>query len=100
MPDEIKPNVDQAPTQDAQLAAERIAAGEEKAPTVDIEGDYEAAQQYSVSDIDRTGEGQKAAEAATAPDYKISEPQETKTESKATGNPSDYMDMAKDVTPD
>ena len=100
MPDEIKPNANQAPTHDAQLAAERIAAGEEKAPTVDIEGDYEAAQQYSVSDIDRTGEGQKAAEAATAPEYQMSEPQETKTESKATGNPSDYMDMAKDVTPE
>lgn len=100
MPDEIKPNANQAPTQDAQLAAEQIAAGEEKAPTVDVEGDYEAAQQYSVSDIDRTGEGQKAAEAATAPDRKIPEAQETKTESKATGNPSDYMDMAKDVTPE
>jgi hypothetical protein len=98
MPDEVKPDPKQAPTQDAQLAAENIASGEEKAPTVDIEGDYEASKQFSVSDVDRSGEGAKAAEAATAPDLKVPEPEETKTESKPTGNPDDYMDMAKDVT--
>lgn len=100
MPDEIKPNANQAPTQDAQLAAEQIAAGQEKAPTVDLEGDYEAAQQYSVSDVDRTSEGAKAAQEATAPDLKMSKPEETKTEAKPTGDPADYMDMAKDVTPE
>ena len=99
MPDEVKPDPNQAPTQDAQLAAENIASGQEKAPTVDVEGDYEASKQFSVSDIDRSGEGAKAAEAATAPDQKVSDPGETKTESKPTGNPDDYMDMAKDVTP-
>ena len=95
--EEVKPNVSEAPTQDAQLAAENIASGEEKAPTVDFEGDYKAAQQFSVSDIDRTGEGAKAAEAATAPEQNISKPEETKVEAKPTGNPSDFADMAKDV---
>ncbi|MDZ7962239.1 MAG: hypothetical protein RMY34_30960 [Aulosira sp. DedQUE10] len=97
MPDEVKPNVNEAPTHDAQLAAENIAAGEEKAPTVDFEADYAAAQQFSVSDIDRTGEGAKAAEAATAPKQQVSKPQEVKTQAQATGNPDDYADMAKDV---
>ncbi len=78
MPDEIKPNVGEASTQDAQLAAESIASGEEKAPAVDIEGDYKAAQQYSVSDVDRTKEGEAAAKAATAPKFEVSKQQETK----------------------
>ncbi|BAY26118.1 hypothetical protein NIES2100_59290 [Calothrix sp. NIES-2100] len=97
MPEEIKPNVNEAPTHDAQLAAENIAAGEEKAPTVDFEADYAAAQQFSVSEIDRTGEGAKAAEAATAPKQQVSQPQEVRTQAEATGNPDDYADMAKDV---
>ncbi|QSJ14877.1 hypothetical protein JYQ62_23750 [Nostoc sp. UHCC 0702] len=97
MPDEIKPNVNEAPTHDAQLAAENIASGEEKAPTVDFEADYAAAQQFSVSDVDRTGEGAAAAQAATAPKYKVPQPVETRTEAQPTGNPDDYADMAKEV---
>lgn len=100
MPDEVKPDPKQAPTQDAQLAAENMTSGQEKAPTVDVEGDYEASKQFSVSDIDRTGEGAKAAEAATAPDLQVAKPEETKTEAKPTGNPDDYKEMAKDVTPE
>jgi len=68
MPEEVKPNAKEASTQDARLVAENIISGEEKAPTVDPEADYEAAQKYSTSDADRTGEGVKAAEAATAPE--------------------------------
>lgn len=97
MPDEVKPNVNEAPTHDAQLAAENIAAGEEKAPTVDFEADYAAAQQFSVSEIDRTGEGAKAASAATAPKLEVPKPEETRLETQPTGNPDDYADMAKDV---
>lgn len=100
MPDEIKPNPNQAPTQDAQLAAENMNSGEEKAPVIDVEADYEAAQQFSVSDVDRTGEGAKEAQEATAPQFELSSPQETtKTEAKETGDPADYMEMAQDVTP-
>ncbi|NEU75166.1 hypothetical protein PI95_022045 [Hassallia byssoidea VB512170] len=97
MPDEVKPNVAEAPTQDAQLAAENIASGEEKAPTVDIEGDYKAAQELSVSDVDRTGQGEAAAKAATAPELEVPKQQETKTQAQPTGNPDDYKNMAKDV---
>ncbi|MBW4572199.1 MAG: hypothetical protein KME31_30670 [Tolypothrix carrinoi HA7290-LM1] len=97
MPDEVKPNVGEAPTQDAQLAAENIASGEEKAPTVDAEADYKAAQELSVSDVDRTGQGEAAAKAATAPELEVPKQQETKTQAQPTGNPDEYMSMAKDV---
>ncbi|MUG98391.1 hypothetical protein F7734_41260 [Scytonema sp. UIC 10036] len=98
MPDEVKPNPSQAPTHDAQLAAENMVSGEEKAPKVDFEADYQAAQQFSVSDIDRTGEGANAAAEATAPEHEIRASGETNTTvAKETGNPDDYIDMAKDV---
>lgn len=95
--EEIKPNAGQAPTQDAELAAQEIASGEEKAPTVDMEADYAAAKQLSVSDVDRTSEGAKEAKEATASKQELHEPEETKTQSKATGKPDDYLDMAKEV---
>lgn len=98
--EEIKPNVQQAPTQDAQLAAENIASGEEKAPTVDMEADYQAAQQLSTSSIDRTPEGAKAASVATAPKFELSQPEQTTTTAQPTGNPDDYLEMAKDVNAD
>lgn len=99
MPEEIKPNVNPASNQDAQLTAESIASGQEKAQAVDFDADYAAAQQMSVSDIDRTGEGAKAAQSATAPEHQMSsKPEETRTEAQPTGDPADYMDMAKDVT--
>ncbi len=98
MPEEIKPNANQAPTQDAQLAAENMNSGQEAVPAVDFDADYEAAQQFSISDVDRTGEGAKAAQKATAPEHQLSQPEETRTEAQPTGDPADYMDMAKDVT--
>lgn len=99
MTEEVKPNPTQAQTEDAKLAAESIASGQEKAPTVDIDKDYEASKQFSVSEIDRTGEGAEAAEAATAPQFEIAKKEETTTEAKPTGDPKDYMEMAKDVNP-
>jgi len=97
MSEEIKPNPNQAPTHDAQLAAENIASGEEKAPKVDFDADYANAQQFSVSEIDRTGEGAAAAEAATSPQFELSQPEETRTEAQPTGNPDDYVELAKEV---
>ncbi|MFN6461877.1 MAG: hypothetical protein RMZ41_008515 [Nostoc sp. DedVER02] len=97
MPDEVKPNVNEAPTHDAQLAAENIASGEEKAPSVNFDADYAAAQKFSVSEVDRTGEGANAAEAATAPKYQTSTPVDTKTQAQSTGNPDDYVELAKEV---
>ncbi|MEH2385770.1 MAG: hypothetical protein V7K14_08260 [Nostoc sp.] len=97
MPDEVKPNLNEATTHEAQLAAENIASGEEEAPKVDFDADYAAAQQFSVSEVDRTGKGAAAAEAATAPEYKTSKPEETKTQSQSTGNPDDFLELANEV---
>ncbi|WP_016950167.1 hypothetical protein [Anabaena sp. PCC 7108] len=94
MSDKVQPNPSEAPTHDAQLAAEQIASGEKKVPKVNFEADYAAAQQFSVSEIDRTGEGKIAAEAVTAPKYEIPDQEETKTETQSTGNPDDYVEMA------
>ena len=97
MPDEIKADPTQAITQEAQLAAENMASGVEETPTIDADADYEAAQQFSVSEIDRTGAGAEAAEAATAPQFEVSEPEETTTKAQPTGNPDDFLAMASDA---
>jgi hypothetical protein len=65
MSEEVKPDPSQAPTHEAQLAAQNIVSGEEKAPRVDVEADYKAAQQLSVAGTDSTGEGEKAAQKVT-----------------------------------
>ncbi|AVH65858.1 hypothetical protein CDG77_12465 [Nostoc sp. 'Peltigera membranacea cyanobiont' 213] len=95
--DEVKPNLNETSTHDAQLAADSIASGEEEAPKVNFDDDYAAAQKFSVSEVDRTGKGAAAAEAATAPKYQTSTPQETKTQTQSTGNPDDYVELAKEV---
>ncbi len=97
MPEELKPDPKQAPTQDAELAAEQMLSGKEQMPTLDLDADYEASKQFSVSDIDRTGAGAEAAEAATAPKFEVSEPEKTKVEAQPTSNPDDYRQMARDI---
>lgn len=100
MPDEIKPDPTQAVTQEAELAAENIASGVEETPSIDTEADYEAAQQFSVSEVDRTGAGAEAAEEATAPEFELTQPQETKTVAQDTSDSADYDEMAKDLASD
>ena len=97
MPEEIKSNPNETPTQDAQLAAENIATGAEKAPTVDVDADYAAAQKFSVSELDRSGKGAMAAEKVTQPEFQVSESEENQAAAKPTGDPADYMDMANDA---
>lgn len=92
-------NLDQSQNYDAQQASEAIAQGEQKSPHVNVEADYEASKQFSVSEVDRTGEGAKAAEAATAPQREVPQPQKSSTEAKTTADPEDYREMAKDVVP-
>ncbi|MBD2082111.1 hypothetical protein [Leptolyngbya sp. FACHB-17] len=90
-------------SQDAQQVSEAIAAGDRPAPQVDVSADYEAAQEFSTSSIDQTGEGEKAAEAATAHQFEVHSADETHLtpdalSSEPTGDPDLYRDMAKDVT--
>ncbi len=98
MTDKIKPDSKQALTQDAQLAAESMIEGKEQTPAIDIDADYAAAQQFSISDIDRTSEGAQAAEEATANQFETTTQTETNSsQAVSTGDPIDYMAMAKDV---
>ncbi|GAX35503.1 hypothetical protein [Nodularia sp. NIES-3585] len=97
MADKMKTNANQASTHDAQLAADNMASGEEKTPKVNFESDYATAQEFSVSEIDRTNEGAAADSAATAPQQKVAEVEETKTETQSSGNPKDYVEMAKEI---
>ncbi len=64
---------------DAQQLAAEIQAGEEKAPKVDAEADYERSKQFDVAEIDRATASADSTEEA--------------------GNPESYLDMAKQVTP-
>lgn len=82
---------------DAKQAADEITSGDRAPSKVDVSSDYEASKEYSVSEVDRTGAGEKAAQAATAPDLKVPEPEETTSAAQPTGNPDDYLDMAKEV---
>jgi hypothetical protein len=52
---------------DAQRMAEDIQSGEEKAPQVNVEKDYERSKEYDVSEIDRSETGVEAASEATTP---------------------------------
>jgi hypothetical protein len=82
---------------DAQQVAEEITEGNLPVANVDVSADYEASKEFSVSELDRTGEGEKAAEAATAPAFEVSEPETTEYKAESTGDPSDFLEMAKDV---
>lgn len=99
MPEELKPDPKQAVGQEAELAAQNMAEGNEQKPEVDVDQDYEASKEYSVSNVDKTGAGAEAATAATATEQKISEVKERELISEPTANPDDYREMAKDVNP-
>lgn len=91
-------NLDNSQSFDAQQATEEIATGDRKTPHINVSDDYEASKQFSVSDVDRSGEGEKAAEAATAPQFELHAPEATVTKAEPTGDPSDFRDMAKEVS--
>ena len=88
---------------DAQLAIEEIAAGDRPAPKVDVSSDYEAAQEFSTSSFDKSGEGEAAAEAATAPQFEVHTAEETQLETdhhsnEPTGDPDAYLNMAREIS--
>jgi len=76
---------------DAQQLVEEIAAGEEKAPNVDADADYERSKQFDVAEIDRKGQTNTGAPQSTV--------SSTDASTIATGNPADFLEMAKQVTP-
>ena len=97
MAEQIHPNPKQASTHDAQLTAENMVVGTERLPEIDVNADYEASKAFSVSEIDRSGAGAQAAAEATAPQFEVSQPQESTFKAKSTGNPDDFLDMARDI---
>jgi len=99
MPDATTTNLNDSQPYDTQEMVQEIAAGEMKAPKVDVAADYEAAKELSVSEIDRTEEGAKAAVAATAPQHKIPQPEESNYKAESTGEPADFLEMAREVNP-
>jgi hypothetical protein len=92
MSDEVKPIPNEASTHDAQLIAEQIVSGEQRAPNVDFDADYAKAQEFSGSDIDTS---ETAAD--ISPQLEFTQLEETTIEAQPTGNPEDYLEMAKDV---
>jgi hypothetical protein len=98
MSEEIKPSVKEVSTHDAELIAENIEEGIEKAPSVDFDADYDAAQQLSVNTNAQTAKGAKALQETLAPNFKVPEPEEKEVETQVTGNPEDYMKMASEIS--
>ncbi|XHX80438.1 MAG: hypothetical protein RBJ76_11070 [Stenomitos frigidus ULC029] len=90
-------NASTSESYDAQQTVEEIQEGDRKAPTANVEADYEASKQFSTSAIDSTEAGAAAAEAATAPKFAVPEPDEALSSLDSTGNPDAYRDMAKDM---
>lgn len=85
---------------DAQQIAESVESGEKKLPKVNVEADYQASKEFSVSEIDRTSAGAKAAEAATAPKFSVPTPQTTELTVEPSSNPDDFRAMAQEIHPD
>lgn len=58
MSEELKVDPKQtADVQEAELAAQNMAEGTEKVPEIDVDQDYEASKEYSVSDVDKSEAG-------------------------------------------
>ncbi len=99
MAEELNVDPKQAVGQEAELAAQNMAEGKEATPEVDVEADYQASKEYSVSEVDRSEAGSQSATQATAPKYEIPEAKERRSVAEPTANPDDYREMAKDVNP-
>ncbi len=96
---EINTESNNEQTFDAQQITESVEAGEQKLPTVDVSADYEASKEFSVSEIDRTGAGAKAAAAATAPKFDIPSPKEIAKPADSSGKSDDFRSMAQEIQP-
>lgn len=95
MSEEVQVNPQEVATEDARLLAENIAEGKEKAPKVDFEADYAAAQEMSVSNIEPP---EADTEADREIDAKLAEKSEDeKVDGFVTGNSDDYLEMANEI---
>ncbi|MBW4694019.1 MAG: hypothetical protein KME27_19920 [Lyngbya sp. HA4199-MV5] len=96
---EVAGNINTSENYDAQQMVEEVKEGDRKVPEANVDADYEASKQFSVSTIDRTEEGAAAAEAATSPDLKVPSVEKSTLPAATTGSPDDYKEMATDANP-
>jgi hypothetical protein len=82
---------------DAQQLVEEIAEGEQKAPKTNLDADYEAAKAYSTGKLSQP-EADAQSE-ATSTTSQFSALEKTSSEAPATGNPEDYLQMARETNP-
>ncbi|WP_449417717.1 hypothetical protein [Phormidium nigroviride] len=85
---------------DAQQIAEDVESGEKKVPQVDVSADYEASKEFSVSEVDRTGAGARAAETATSSKFNVSAPINSEVKTQGSGNRDEFLSMAKEMNPE
>lgn len=97
---EINSDLNPSQSYDAQQVSEEIAEGSLPAPEVDVSADYEASKEFSVSEIDRTDEGEKAAQAANPHAFEVHETETAHAKAEPTGDPSDFLNMAKSINHD
>jgi hypothetical protein len=95
---DVNNTVNTSENYDAQQTVEEIAVGNRKAPAANVEADYEASKQFSVSPIDRTEEGAAAAEAVSTPQLNVPVADIATSSPDTTGNPADYKQMAQDMS--
>jgi hypothetical protein len=84
-------NTNSSQTYDDKQLIEEIALGEQKSPKVNIDADYEASKAYS------SGVSAEEAAALTAPKLEIPEPDQVELLPEATGDPSQFLAMARDL---
>jgi hypothetical protein len=95
---DVTNTVDTSENYDAQQTVEEIAVGDRQAPAVNVEADYEASKQFSVSPIDRTEDGAAAAEAVSTPQLDAPVADVATSTPNTTGNPEDYKQMAENMS--
>jgi hypothetical protein len=89
-----EPQTPESQSFDAELILEEIATGEQEAPQVDFDQDYEASKQFDASTSpDQANQTSKFDKSASA------SPTDSE-ESLVTGNPGDFLEMAKEIAPD
>jgi hypothetical protein len=88
-----EPQTPESQSFDAELVLEEIATGEQEAPQVNFDQDYEASKQFEGSASDQASSSSKFDKSAIASST-------NSPESSATGNPGDFLEMAKAIAPD
>lgn len=99
MSEKVQPDPIEVQTHDAQLIAENIVAGEEKAPEVDFDADYDAAKAFSVGQLSRVDEEAAASDKGLNPQFQGFESSEPAPTLEQTSDPDGFRSMAKEVNP-